>query len=86
MISDDQLKCYRINYQPEPYARWAAKLGSDAVVPLGAVYAIDALCNEVDRLNARIRELEAAQRPEADDQWDECIDDAISPTMRIEDA
>lgn len=79
MIEAEDILIYRENYEPTYYERAAAKMGSQLVVPLGAVWAIRALCDEVERLNARVRELESRL-------WDESLDDAISPTMTVSDA
>ena len=79
MISEEDLACYRINYDPAPYEEAVRRGGDQLVVPIGAAWAIRALCDEVERLNARIKELESRL-------WDEQLDDAISQTMRIENA
>lgn len=95
MISDEDLKCYRINYEPEPYENAVRRTGDQLVVPVGAVYAIERLCNEVERLNALVKKMEAADvvkdltRPPAisaarlNEAWDERLDDAISPSMTV---
>lgn len=83
MISDKNLARYREDYSLAPYEKNA--LPGDPVCAPRRVVIINMLCDEVERLNARIKELESAQKPAADDQWDECLDEGISPTMRIED-
>ena len=49
-LDDDTLACYRINYEPVAWTRWAAELN----FPAGAALAIERLICEVERLRGLI--------------------------------
>lgn len=49
------IECYRVNYRLADWERIALTNG-DFCVPIGAVRAVNALCDEVERLRALIRD------------------------------
>lgn len=48
-ITKEHIETYRINYQPEAWKEYSKSHGH-CCVALGAVYAIEALCQEVEKL------------------------------------
>ena len=59
-IDAETISCYRTNYQPEYWQSVANKVGNQCAAPVGAVLAVNALCDEVERLHKQRDELLAA--------------------------
>jgi len=56
------LACYRTNYDPKGWEKiWAMDGHRNA--PGGAIYAIKALCDEVEQLNKRLEKMAALCAP-----------------------
>ena len=56
-IDAETISCYRTNYQPEYWQSVANKVGNQCAAPVGAVLAVNALCDEVERLHKQRDEL-----------------------------
>ena len=54
------IKCYRINYNSEYWANVAAKVGNQCSSPVGAVFAVNALCDAYEDIAKQRDELLAA--------------------------
>ena len=59
-IDAETISCYRTNYPPEYWQSVANKVGNQCAAPVGAVLAVNALCDEVERLHKQRDELLAA--------------------------
>ncbi len=55
MMDGEQIECYRINYDVEYWKNVVEKVGNHCSSPFGAVLAVNALCDEVDRLNEKLQ-------------------------------
>ena len=51
------IKCYRINYNSEYWANVAAKVGNQCSSPVGAVFAVNALCDAYEDIAKQRDEL-----------------------------
>ena len=54
------IKCYRINYNSEFWANVAAVVGNQCSSPVGAVFAVNALCDAYEDIAKQRDELLAA--------------------------
>ena len=54
------IKCYRINYDSKYWANVAAKVGNQCSSPVGAVFAVNALCDAYEDIAKQRDELLAA--------------------------
>ena len=54
------IKCYRINYNSKYWANVAAKVGNQCSSPVGAVFAVNALCDAYEDIAKQRDELLAA--------------------------
>ena len=54
------IKCYRINYDRKYWANVAAKVGNQCSSPVGAVFAVNALCDAYEDIAKQRDELLAA--------------------------
>ena len=54
------IKCYRINYNSKYWANVAAKVGNQCSAPVGAVFAVNALCDAYEDIAKQRDELLAA--------------------------
>lgn len=54
------IKCYRINYNSKYWANVAAKVGNQCSSPVGAVFAVNALCDAYEDIAKHRDELLAA--------------------------
>jgi len=54
MMDAEHLDCYRTNYNPDFWRGYAESVGRECSAPFGAVLAVNALCDEVERLQAQI--------------------------------
>jgi len=54
------IKCYRINYNSKYWANVAAKVGNQCSSPVGAVFAVNALCDAYEEIAKQRDELMAA--------------------------
>lgn len=54
------IKCYRINYNSKYWANVAAKVGNQCSSPVGAVFAVNALCDAYEDIAKQRDELMAA--------------------------
>ena len=54
------IKCYRINYNSKYWANVAAKVGNQCSSPVGAVFAVNALCHVYEDIAKQRDELLAA--------------------------
>ena len=54
------IKCYRINYNSEYWANVAAKVGNQCSSPVGAVFAVNALCDAYEDIAKQRDELLSA--------------------------
>ena len=54
------IKCYRINYNSKYWANVAAKVGNQCSSPVGAVFAVNALCDAYEDIAKQREELLAA--------------------------
>ena len=60
------IKCYRINYNSKYWANVAAKVGNQCSSPVGAVFAVNALCDAYEEIAKQRDELlDALERAEA---------------------
>ena len=50
------IKCYRINYSSEYWANVAAKVGNQCSSPVGAVFAVNALCDAYEDIAKQLAE------------------------------
>ena len=67
------IKCYRINYNSEYWANVAAKVGNQCSSPVGAVFAVNALCDAYEDIAKQRDELLAALERFMDSH-EECTD------------
>lgn len=67
------IKCYRINYNSEYWANVAAKVGNQCSSPVGAVFAVNALCDAYEDIAKQRDELLAATEAIAINS-EECLD------------
>ena len=51
------IKCYRINYNSKYWANVAAKVGNQCSSPVGAVFAVNALCDAYEDIAKQRDEL-----------------------------
>ena len=54
------IKCYRINYNSKYWANVAAKVGNQCSSPVGAVFAVNALCDAYEDIAKQCDELLSA--------------------------
>ena len=54
------IKCYRINYDSKYWANVAAKVGNQCSSPVGAVFAVNALCDAYEDIAKQRDELLSA--------------------------
>ena len=67
------IKCYRINYNSKYWANVAAKVGNQCSAPVGAVFAVNALCDAYEDIAKQRDELLAALERFMDSH-EECTD------------
>ena len=72
-IDAETISCYRTNYPPEYWQSVANKVGNQCSAPVGAVLAVNALCDEVERLHKQRDELLAAAEA-IEINGEECLD------------
>ena len=67
------IKCYRINYDSKYWANVAAVVGNQCSSPVGAVFAVNALCDAYEDISKQRDELLAALEGLVN-ALDSCID------------
>ena len=67
------IKCYRINYDSKYWANVAAKVGNQCSSPVGAVFAVNALCDAYEDIAKQRDELLAAAEA-IEINGEECLD------------
>ena len=67
------IKCYRINYNSKYWANVAAKVGNQCSSPVGAVFAVNALCDAYEDIAKQRADLLAALERFMDSH-EECTD------------
>ena len=67
------IKCYRINYDSKYWANVAAVVGNQCSSPVGAVFAVNALCDAYEDIAKQRDELLAATEAIAINS-EECLD------------
>ena len=67
------IKCYRINYNSKYWANVAAKVGNQCSSPVGAVFAVNALCDAYEDI-AKQRDELLAELQRFMDSHEECTD------------
>lgn len=75
------IAAYRITYEPEAWTRIAKETGNYCCSPLGAVLAVNALCDEVERLRAEL----AAMTKERD-EYGNALHDLLNAADDSDDA
>lgn len=54
-MTPDHIACYRVNYEIRPWREAAEASGNYCAAPFGAVMAVHALCDEVERLQSAMQ-------------------------------
>ena len=67
------IKCYRINYDSKYWANVAAVVGNQCSSPVGAVFAVNALCDAYEDI-AKQRDELLAELQRFMDSHEECTD------------
>jgi hypothetical protein len=55
-MDSDHITCYRVNYAIKPWEEAAETSGNYCAAPFGAILAVNALCDEVERLQATMQQ------------------------------
>jgi hypothetical protein len=54
-MTADNIACYRANYEIRPWKEAAETSGNYCAAPFGAIIAVNALCDEVERLQSAMQ-------------------------------